>query len=263
MVIFFHQAHAGITTIPFHNTVFEKDCCLVISHAGGSIQGFPYTNSLEALDANYALGRRVFELDFDQTKDGHWVGSHAWDNQPLSRYDRIMSLFGAAAPKPTAPTLADFSSQALHGKFTPFTLSSLATWLSQHPDATVVIDTQNVLPTLYEALDAYPTIQHHIVFQAYDQADLDFLASKHIPMSRIIFSNYQSMLNADQLIALFIREKIGALTLPASQALQDIHTLRAALPNTPIYVHGKPASINSLELQDRFAEAGVSGFYLD
>ena len=34
-----------------------------IAHAGGSIDNYVYTNSLESLQKNYNLGARYFELD--------------------------------------------------------------------------------------------------------------------------------------------------------------------------------------------------------
>ncbi|MEM1160411.1 MAG: hypothetical protein AAGJ28_05720, partial [Pseudomonadota bacterium] len=50
-----------------------EDCCIDITHAGGLLNEVPYTNSLEALRANYAAGRRVFEVDLIETADGQTI----------------------------------------------------------------------------------------------------------------------------------------------------------------------------------------------
>src|ERR1039458_4726270 len=50
----------------------------MVAHAGGAVRGETYTNSRDALDQHYAMGYRVFELDFDWTSDGHLVISHDW-----------------------------------------------------------------------------------------------------------------------------------------------------------------------------------------
>src|SRR5690625_6358053 len=50
------------------NTGVEND--FVIAHAGGAIEGFNYTNSLEALNHAYDQGVRLFEMDILETSDG-------------------------------------------------------------------------------------------------------------------------------------------------------------------------------------------------
>jgi glycerophosphoryl diester phosphodiesterase len=44
---------------------FEKP--ILIAHASGGINGLTYLNSLEALNHNYALGHRFFEVDWSQS----------------------------------------------------------------------------------------------------------------------------------------------------------------------------------------------------
>lgn len=41
-----------------------------VAHAFGGIGGDTYTNSLEAFEANYARGHRIFEVDMDYTPGG-------------------------------------------------------------------------------------------------------------------------------------------------------------------------------------------------
>lgn len=59
--------------------LFSKDVDRFIAHAGGAVQGKTYTNSLEALNASYKKGFRLFELDIIKTSDGEFVAAHNWN----------------------------------------------------------------------------------------------------------------------------------------------------------------------------------------
>src|SRR5689334_12250244 len=50
----------------------------IVAHACGEYDGITYTNSLNALNANYNRGFRYFEIDFNYTSDGHIVLIHDW-----------------------------------------------------------------------------------------------------------------------------------------------------------------------------------------
>jgi glycerophosphoryl diester phosphodiesterase len=51
----------------------------IIAHAGGKIDGFIYTNSLEALNSSYKKGCLLFELDIQETSDGKLIAVHDWE----------------------------------------------------------------------------------------------------------------------------------------------------------------------------------------
>jgi len=68
----------AMAEVRYHHDIDNRKCCLVIAHAGGGIEGNPYTNSEEALFANLKDGVKVFELDFAKTLDGKWVCTHDW-----------------------------------------------------------------------------------------------------------------------------------------------------------------------------------------
>ncbi|HIL62954.1 MAG TPA: hypothetical protein EYG42_05830, partial [Porticoccaceae bacterium] len=44
-----------------------------IAHAGGQIGNTTYTNSIDALNVNYDIGFRIFEMDFSFTSDQQLV----------------------------------------------------------------------------------------------------------------------------------------------------------------------------------------------
>ena len=51
-----------------------------IAHAAGEIDGFRYTNSLEAVQSAIDSGYRFIEMDMRQTLDGHYFGAHSIDD---------------------------------------------------------------------------------------------------------------------------------------------------------------------------------------
>lgn len=59
-----------VSSLLFAQTNFSL---LRIAHAGGQIGATTYTNSIEALDANYEKGFRAFEIDFSWTSDHQLV----------------------------------------------------------------------------------------------------------------------------------------------------------------------------------------------
>jgi glycerophosphoryl diester phosphodiesterase len=235
--------------LSFHDNLLDKSCCLDIAHAGGEIDGHPYTNSKEALDANYALGRRVFEIDFEKTRDGSWVLAHDWARW-IERTGQV-------------PTQQEFLDTPIEGQYTAMNLEDLSFWLSTHPDARVITDTKNNFPELFKAIARMPENQEQIIFQAYNIQDIDLLVEEQIPQERIIFTNYKANLSQKDLIALVAKNKIGALSLPYRHARKITGNLQETFEGIPVYVHGSPQSIKSRELQILLRDKGVAGYYLD
>lgn len=51
---------------------------LYIAHAGGGVENYTYTNSLESLNSSYEQGFRFFELDLEEGKHGEILATHDW-----------------------------------------------------------------------------------------------------------------------------------------------------------------------------------------
>ena len=62
--------------VAFSTNIYSQP--LMIAHAGGGINGINYSNSIEALNHNYAKGFRYFEMDFSWTSDNKLVCLHDW-----------------------------------------------------------------------------------------------------------------------------------------------------------------------------------------
>ena len=103
----------------------------LVAHAGGAVNGVAYTNSREALDAHYAAGYRLFELDFEWTSDGHLVLVHDWAK--TSWFTGVPShVF----------SYAEFAGAARRDGLHSMTFEDLRAWLVTHRDALVVTDTK-------------------------------------------------------------------------------------------------------------------------
>ena len=94
---------------------------LFVAHGGGAVEGHTKTNSLESLNASYANGFRMFELDLQLTTDNKIVAVH----------------------DPIDITEEEFLSQPILGKFTPMNMDSLNNWFEKHLDAIFITDKIN------------------------------------------------------------------------------------------------------------------------
>jgi len=115
------------------NSDFKNDPYRFIAHAGGEVNGFTYTNSLEALNYNYLKGFKLFELDFVKTSDNIYVAAHDWDH-----WAKIVHYKGDLPV-----THQEFLKHKIFGKFTPLDLEIINSWFSIHDDAILVTDKVN------------------------------------------------------------------------------------------------------------------------
>lgn len=114
-------------------SLYLTDSQRFIAHAGGSINGKVYTNSLEALEVNYKKGFRLFELDIVETLDGHFVAAHDWE------YWKKISGYKGSIPV----TEKKFKEQKLFGMYKPLGMAEINQWFKEHQDAILVTDKVN------------------------------------------------------------------------------------------------------------------------
>lgn len=110
-----------------------RDPMRFIAHAGGAVDGEVYTNSLEALDQNYAKGFRLFELDIVRTSEGEFVAAHDWYT-----WKRQVGYKGQSPV-----SRQEFLGFDILGKYTPLDMDRINAWFSMHPDAILVTDKVN------------------------------------------------------------------------------------------------------------------------
>jgi len=109
---------------------------MFIAHAGGKINGYIYTNSLEALDLSYSTGCKLFELDIVETSDSVFVAAHDW-----AHFKTISGYQGEKNDDPLSEQ--EFLSLLIYGNLTPMNMSAINEWFANHQDAILVTDKVN------------------------------------------------------------------------------------------------------------------------
>lgn len=235
--------------VAYHNRLGDDHCCLVIAHGGGSVDGLPYTNSLEALNRNYKTGHRVFEIDFSETCDGSLVLLHDWKRTGGKKLSREEFL--------------EVKSEDGHSRLD---LDGLANWVLQNPDSIIVTDAKgNFDRFLQQIEERFPSwfIERHFVLQVYDLDTLDELRRTR-PNIRLVLTTYRIKHVSDESLAQSLKDGgVVALTMPLKRSRGSLSYLRERLPNLPIYVHGSPSQINEPALHAQLEALGARGFYLD
>ena len=128
-----------------HYEEYKKDTLRYIAHAGGIIDGYTYTNSLEALEMSYSKGFRLFELDIRKTKDEKYVAVHDWED-----WKNMTGYVGN-----TPVTHKEFIDYKIYKKFTPLGMEEINFWFKTHPDAILITDKINE-PELFSKAFYYP-----------------------------------------------------------------------------------------------------------
>lgn len=122
-----------IPKISEHFETYKKDTLRYIAHTGGKIDDYIYTNSLEALDSNYAKGFRLFELDIIKTSDNKFVAAHYWEDW--------QKMTGCTKTVPI--THQEFMSYKLYNTYMPLDKEAVNHWFASHPDAILITDKIN------------------------------------------------------------------------------------------------------------------------
>jgi glycerophosphoryl diester phosphodiesterase len=110
-----------------------RDVPRFIAHAGGQIDGYICTNTLEALDNSYKIGFRLFELDIIKTSDDRFVAAHDWKTWAEQT--------GYKGKLPVSST--EFLKYKIRKKYTPLNMQRINKWFTQHPAAILVTDKIN------------------------------------------------------------------------------------------------------------------------
>ncbi len=155
-----------------------------IAHAGGSIDNYVYTNSLESLEKNYNLGARYFELDLLLTSDNKIVATHDWESwKQRTNYEGNIP-----------PTLKNFLDFKIDGKFTPLSEIEIIDWFVKHPEAVLITD------KLDDALlikDKFKKIENNLIVELFTEQSIEKALnnnfSKILISQRIIYKNKYSI----------------------------------------------------------------------
>lgn len=102
-----------------------------IAHAGGCVNGYKYTNSLEAVENAINCGIRFIELDLLMTSDNKLVTGHDWEffRQATNR-----------EPSTEPLSFAEYRKKKIYDTLTPITMDILDSLMTVHPDIYIVTD---------------------------------------------------------------------------------------------------------------------------
>jgi glycerophosphoryl diester phosphodiesterase len=114
-----------------------------IMHALGGMEGkYSYTNSIDALVANYAEGYRLFEVDVSFTSDEQLVLAHSSDDLWTKKdwEQRLGQPYDKDHPDADYDTFMSF---LIQGKFRATSFAELLDFMETHDDMFVMIDIGN------------------------------------------------------------------------------------------------------------------------
>lgn len=209
-----------------------------VAHAGGGFQNKRYTNTLEALNASYKNGFRLFELDLSWTNDGHLVCLHDW-KQTAKR------LFKHESGEPLS--LTEFKKQTTENyQWAPCDIASIDNWLTKHTDAYIITDIKGKTEAGHQLIaDSIPQRVSQIIPQFTQKKH--YQPIKKLGYSRMIWTLF-SYNGTPKTLAEDRKEmELFAITMPKSKA--DAGWARE-IKDTPTYVH----TINDPNLAKHYAQ---------
>ncbi|MBQ6893854.1 MAG: hypothetical protein IJN48_06570 [Clostridia bacterium] len=246
------SCEASMVSTAYHSfkKVTLNDIPASIIHAGGEIDGILGSNSLEALEASYANGYRVIEIDFVLSSDGEPVCLHDWSKY----YSKSLSE--------TPITKAEFEKVLIFGKYTSMTFDSLANWMKEHPDVYIVTDIkENNVDVLRLMARKHPEIVSRIIPQIYQYEEYIYVRASgysNIILTLYRLPTYEQKINA-QYNATFASSR-EMLAVTADVVLAKDEFIKPFVANgMPLYFH----TVNDDAKQQALISAGATGVYTD
>jgi glycerophosphoryl diester phosphodiesterase len=224
---------------------------VLIAHAGGGLPAATYTNSREAFDLSVQHGFCLIETDFRFARDGELVLMHDWSNAyaPMSQVG--LALFGP-------PTSTDYAGRPTRDGLTAQDLPALLSWMSSHPQVSVITDTKDdnvrFLRALAPRVDA--AIKSRLIVQIYEPSELP--EAKSLGFDHIIFTLYKTDMTDAEVIAFARQKKLFGVTMPVARAHEGLAAALAAT-GTRVFVH----TVNSPDEAAALKRDGVAGLYTD
>lgn len=220
----------------------------LIQHAGGGIGDMTYTNSLEALNKNYAEGERFFELDFDITSDGVPVVIHGWEQMNLYKNGEIGKQY----------TSKEFISFKRKDKLTQMNIDILANWLETHEGSYIITDVKSdnvkVLSTI---ASKYPSLKNRFVPQIYKLRQ--YSAVRELGFEDIILTLYASEYSDEIVLGFASQYPLFAVTMWDTRVLNGTLAKKLKQQNITVYAH----TVNKWDEVQRLKAKGAFGVYTD
>ena len=242
-----------------------KDSPRLVAHAGGAIREKEYntfyTNSLEALQQNYSLGHRLFEMDFYLTSDKKLAAVHDWhqfgnkDDVALSSDEwKKFKAYGS----PETPS-----------RFTTMLVGDVLDQMVINKDMVLITDTKSMeIPKedmiiqfqdiVSEAKKRDKELLDRVIPQVYNQ-DMFGEIEAIYPFQHVIYTLYASPDSAEEALDFISKHKeIEAVTISFADPrfnpdfINAVHRL-----GKRIYIH----TIHTYDDLTKYANVNVDGFY--
>lgn len=232
----------------------------VVCHAAGmTAEGIAGTNSKEALEYNYALGQRVFEVDIAIASDGVAVLRHDWDAD-LGQAEKLGLGQG------TIPTSAEFLQSPIYGQYTPMALLDLYKIMSEREDMYVIIDPKYEKDVVGQfsiivdtALDnGYESVLRRIVVQLYYEEMYDAVEAVYHFDNYLYTLYYIGYPGREKVEAFCTENQIPVVVMPCTWIDENICQDMAAC-SLRLYGH----TVDDEEEARRLAFLGADGIYSD
>lgn len=254
-----------ILTICFCKSEIESlfdtkwDYPVTVAHAGGEIEGYRYSNCLEAILENYQKGHRTFEIDFSVTSDNVLAGKHDWD---------LVIQEGAQAR--VVPTSEEFLSLPIYGKYTPITIEDICVLLSEYPDMWIVTDTKNTdkesvkndIQLIVQAASelGLESVLDRVIIQIYNE-EMYYTVEEIYSFDNYIFTLYQrwdgKAAEFEEIARFCCKEGIDTITIPECKRQRIYDTAKKY--GVKLYMH----TINDVKDTQNYIKNGVTGIYTD
>lgn len=156
----------------------------VIAHGCGGIDGYIYTDSMEAIENSYLNGTRLFDIDLRFSSDNQIIIRHDWDydlGQPEFDYIRNSDSWASKykqgqRARDILPSKDKFIQTPIYGKYHAISFDDVYQWAKLHKNTYFVLDTkEDVIETYRWIIDNYgfdKSFLDQIVVSCYDVNDL-------------------------------------------------------------------------------------------
>ena len=242
-----------------------KDSPRLVAHAGGTIREKEYntfyTNSLEALQQNYDLGHRLFEMDFYLTSDRKLAAVHDWH--------QFGNKDGVALSSEEWKNFKAYGSPETPSRFTTMLIGDVLDQMVINSDMVLITDTKSMeIPKedtvtqfeqiVTEAKNRDESLLDRVVPQIYNQEMFGEIEAIY-PFQHIIYTLYSSPDSAEEVIDFISKHKeIEAVTISFADPrfnqdfIDAVHRL-----NKRIYIH----TVHTYDDLTKYANVNVDGFY--
>ena len=210
----------------------------IVAHAGGRVPDAPEAGAMQRLSHNYALGIRLFELDFSWTADNRLVVEHDWNKRSQ------------------IPTLQQYLDESPEQASLPMVFS----WMEDHPEAFVVTDCKKrSLEFVARVRMERPDLVPRFLVQIYQFKDLELVRSQGF--RHVILTLYRChMGTSDDAIVEFAQaNRLWAVTMPHGRCATGDLPSRLRQQGIAVFAH----TVNDSALAARLLTLGCQGVYSD